>query len=78
MRAHGGRLANPKPAVVRRKFQSAPAHGGRSESEYLWLLEQRVSIRARAWRAIRECEIEKIQTQESFNPRPRMAGDPWS
>ncbi len=59
------------------EFQSAPAHGGRSKEKVSMKSVVIVSIRARAWRAIR-ARKRHYESFRCFNPRPRMAGDPVS
>ena len=62
-------------AALTKGFQSAPARGGRFLESQIPEPDRFVSIRARAWRAMKTHGFQASR-DTSFNPRPRVAGDP--
>ena len=85
LRRYGGRF-NPRPRVggdsstrgdrsASVPFQSTPPRGGRRGPESVLSTPQRVSIHAPAWGAT-QATAKLGQSDDSFNPRPRVGGDP--
>ncbi len=73
--SHGGRPLRSTAIEPVAGFQSTPSHGGRLHSVKAIPACACVSIHALAWRATANTQLTSAAVT-SFNPRPRMEGDP--